>query len=123
MVRGMSIVMTKSRNTQLRKWVHQQHDSNFNDFASRRVAIEGYQASISHSVGEYAPNFRVATGLIIGQKDDITTPSQQRSMATTIPTVHSVYEIHEVGHLTHYESPWLVADFIRQHLLEAGQHA
>jgi pimeloyl-ACP methyl ester carboxylesterase len=114
MVRGMSIVMTKSWNRELRKWVHAQHDANFNDFADRRVAIEGYNASISHNVGDYASEFTVPTLLIIGDKDDITSPKQQYAMAQTIAAPHSISHHMGVGHLTHYEIPAEVAADIRQ---------
>ena len=114
MVRGMSIVMTKSWNKELRAWVHAQHDQNFNDFASRRVAIEGYNASISHNVGDYASSFEVPTLLIIGDKDDITSPKQQYAMAQSIQAPHSISHHMGVGHLTHYEIPSEVADDIRQ---------
>lgn len=114
MVRGMSIVMTKSWNSGLRKWVHAQHDANFNDFASRRVAIEGYNASISHNVSDYAASFTVPTLLIIGDKDDITSPKQQYSMAQAITAPHSISHHMGVGHLTHYEIPADVAADIRQ---------
>lgn len=113
MVRGMSILMTKSWNRQLRSWVHAQHDANFNDFASRRVAIEGYAASISHNVSEYASDFKVPTLLIIGSRDDITSPKQQREMALQIKAKHELVEHRGVGHLTHYEVPELVAADIR----------
>jgi pimeloyl-ACP methyl ester carboxylesterase len=113
MVRGMSIVMTKSHQPALRRWVHEQHDANFNDFANRRVAIEGYNASIAHNVGEYAPNFRVPTTLIIGAKDDITSVEQQEAMAATIPVEWSLTNLQGVGHLTHYEKPDQVAMAIR----------
>lgn len=123
MVRGMSIVMTKSWNRQLRRWVHSQHDANFNDFANRRVAIEGYNASISHNVGEYASAFKVATTLIIGSKDDITSVKQQEAMATTIPVSHSLTNLRGVGHLTHYEKPFEVAAAIRADLALDQIHA
>ena len=113
MVRGMSIVMTKSRTRALRQWVHDQHDANFNDFANRRVAIEGYNASISHHVGEYAPHFSVPTTLIIGAKDDITSVKQQEAMAATIPVDWTLTNLQGVGHLTHYEKPAEVAMAIR----------
>ena len=116
MVRGMSIVMTKSWNRQLRQWVHAQHDANFNDFANRRVAIEGYNASISHNVGNYAPAFKVPTTLIIGAKDDITSVKQQEAMAATIPAHWSLTNLRGVGHLTHYEKPFEVAAAIRADL-------
>jgi pimeloyl-ACP methyl ester carboxylesterase len=118
MVRGMSIVMTKSKNRDLRKWVHAQHDANFNDFANRRVAIEGYLASISHNVGEYAPSFKVPTTLVIGAKDDITSVRQQEAMAATIPESWTLTTLQGVGHLTHYEMPFEVAAAMRADLLD-----
>jgi pimeloyl-ACP methyl ester carboxylesterase len=114
MVRGMSIIMTKTWNRELRKWVHGQHDANFNDFANRRVAIEGYNASISNNVSDYAADFKVPTLLIIGSRDDITSPKQQFAMATKIPAPHSISQHMGVGHLTHYEIPNDVAADIRQ---------
>ncbi len=111
MVRGMSIVMTKSTNLSLRKWVHGQHAANFSDFASRRVAIEGYRASISHNVGEYAPRFRVPVLAIIGSKDDITSVQQQEQMLKTISTPANMVTLN-TGHLTHYEKPLEVARHI-----------
>lgn len=111
MVRGMSIVMTKSRNPRLRKWVHAQHDANFSDFASRRVAIEGYRASISHNVGEYSSRFRVPVLIIIGSKDDITSVKQQEKMFATISTPSNMVTLN-TGHLTHYEKPLEVAEQI-----------
>jgi len=116
MVRGMSIVMTKSWNRELRQWVHAQHDANFNDFANRRVAIEGYNASISNNVGDFAPAFTVPTTLIIGAKDDITSVKQQESMAATILVKWTLTNLRGVGHLTHYEKPFDVASAIREDL-------
>ncbi len=116
MVRGMSIVMTKSWNPKLRRWVHAQHDANFNDFGNRRVAIEGYNASISHNVGEYASKFNVPVTLIIGAKDDITSVKQQEAMARTIREPWTLTNITGVGHLTHYEKPFEVASAIREDL-------
>lgn len=114
MVRGMSIIMTKSWNRELRKWVHAQHDANFNDFANRRVAIEGYNASISNNVSDYAAEFKVPTLLIIGDRDDITSPKQQFAMALKLNVPHSISQHMGVGHLTHYEIPKEVAEDIRQ---------
>lgn len=114
MVRGMSIVMTKSWNRELRSWVHAQHDQNFIDFANRRVVIEGYRASISTDVSEYAADFKVPTLLIIGTRDDITSTKQQFAMAQKIQVPHSISQHVGVGHLTHYEVPAEVADDIRR---------
>lgn len=116
MVRGMSVLMTKSWNKKLRKWVHAQHDANFNDFASRQVAIEGYEASISHNVSEYASRFKVPTLVMIGSRDDITSVKQQRQMIAKISVPTSVEIFAGVGHLTHYECPELVAASIAEFL-------
>lgn len=121
MVRGMSIVMTKSRNRVLRRWVHRQHDENFNDFANRRVAIEGYRASISNCVSDFAAKFNTRVLIIAGEKDDITTVSQQQEMARLIKTQHRLHVIPGVGHLTHYECPAAVANLIRQFVIEQAK--
>lgn len=121
MVRGMSIIMTKSWNRNLRTWIHAQHDANFNDFANRRIAIEGYRASISKNVSDYAAQFRVPTLLIIGSRDDITSTKQQFAMAAKIPVPHSISQHMGVGHLTHYEIPSEVAQDIRQFVAQQEQ--
>ena len=121
MVRGMSIIMTKTWNRELRKWIHAQHDANFNDFSNRRIAIEGYRASISRNVSDYAMHFKVPTLLIIGSRDDITSPKQQFAMATKIPVAHSISQHMGVGHLTHYEIPKDVAQDIRRFVEQQRQ--
>lgn len=113
MVRGMSIVMTKTRNLSLRRWIHLQHDENFSDFSSIRVALEGYAASVSDDVSNYSESFRVPTLVIIGDRDEITSTKQQYAMAGTITASHTVSLHQGVGHLTHYETPALVASDIR----------
>lgn len=118
MVRGMSIVMTKSRDRELRAWIHKQHDDNFNDFASTRVALEGYAASISDNVRNYAGKFQVPTLVIIGDRDEITSTEHQQKMTDSIPAKKYLSLHQGIGHLTHYESPVLVADDIRTFVAE-----
>lgn len=114
MVRGMSIVMTKSRDKNLRAWVHRQHDENFNDFAHLKVAIEGYRASISSCVGDYLDEIKTPTLMIAGDKDDITSVAQQRSAFAKLDAATSRLEVvFGVGHLTHYETPEQVGELIR----------
>lgn len=106
MVRGMSIVMTKSRMRELRSWVHRQHDENFNDYASRRVALEGYSASISNCVSDYVASFKVPVLLLVGERDDITSIPQQERLFARLPVTGSEFRsFAKVGHLTHYEIP------------------
>jgi pimeloyl-ACP methyl ester carboxylesterase len=115
MVRGMSIIMTKSRVKELRAWVHRQHDENFNDYASRRVALEGYTASISNCVSDYAKDFRVPVLMMIGEKDDITSVGQQERLLQLIGSKQKQLDnFPSVGHLTHYEIPTIIAETIRK---------
>lgn len=113
MVRGMSIIMAKTRDPQLRRWIHKQHDDNFSDFANRRVVQEAYRASTSECVGQWAPEFTVPTLVITGTKDDITSPRQQHRMFASLRVPSRLCEHDGVGHLTHYEIPADVANDIR----------
>lgn len=114
MVRGMSILMTKSRDRSLRTWVHRQHDANFNDFATRDVAIQGYRASISACVGDFAAGISIPTLILAGERDDITSVEQQRQMVALIPHQNwRLRVIEKVGHLSHYETPEIVSDEIK----------
>ena len=114
MVRGMSIVMTKTKDKNLRAWVHRQHDENFNDFAELRVAIEGYRASVSNCVADFASKIEIPTLMIAGSKDDITTVQQQQATFSKLGSPGSSLEvISGVGHLTHYETPDQIANLVR----------
>jgi len=113
MVRVMSEVLTKTKNQPLRAWIHRQHHENFSEFAERRVATEGYVASNSRSVASYARGISNDTLLIAGEFDDITSlPDEHRLLRMFSHAQLKV--IRGVGHLTHYETPTQVADFIRE---------
>jgi len=113
MVRGMSVVMTKSRDRDLRKWIHAQHDSNFSDFASRAVALDGYSASISNCVGDFSADFKLPVLMLIGELDDITALFSSIGQSSS-----KLVEFKRVGHLTHYEIPEEVAKSIEEWLAE-----
>ena len=115
MVRGMSVVMAKTGNRKLRKWIHKQHDENFNDFANRKVALEGYVASVSNCVSDFAPKISAEVLMLVGKRDDITTVAQQRALVTKIGSGKVQLEIFKsVGHLTHYEIPEKIAAVVSQ---------
>lgn len=119
MVRGMSIVMTKSRDGNLRRWIHAQHDANFNDFATRAVALEGYAASVSNCVRDYSANFSVPVLMLIGERDDITSVEEQQNLHRSIELLPShLVQFERVGHLTHYEVPEDVANAIEMWIAE-----
>ena len=111
-VRGMSILLAKTKDKELRTWIHREHDENFSNFASRRVAHEGFLASISHNVGEYAGKISQSTLLIIGERDDITSVANQHAVQGKFANA-VLEQIEGVGHLIHYEAPLLAARFIQ----------
>jgi len=111
-VRVMSVLLAKTKDAELRSWIHREHDENFSNFSSRRVAHEGFLASISHNVGEFAANIKLPTLLIIGQRDDITSVSDQLAVQGKFANA-KLEQIDGVGHLIHYEAPLLAARFIQ----------
>jgi pimeloyl-ACP methyl ester carboxylesterase len=115
-VRIMSEVLAKTKEPKLRNWIHQQHEQNFSDFADRRVAVEGYYASLSKSVVSFAAQIPNRTLLIAGELDDITTLEDQQRAAALFSAA-KLEVIPDVGHLIHYEAPAeaaaLIAAFIR----------
>jgi len=117
MVRVMSEVLTKTKNRQLRAWIHKQHDENFSEFAERRVATEGYTASNSRSVSSYARGIQNDTLLIAAELDDITALADQQRVLRMFPHA-SLKVIRGVGHLVHYETPALAAEHARDFILE-----
>ncbi|MEY4367736.1 MAG: hypothetical protein RLZ28_1151 [Actinomycetota bacterium] len=114
-VRFMSALLAKTKDAELRRWIHREHDENFSNFSDRRVASEGFTASVSHNVGEYAAKITIPTLLIIGQKDDITSVADQHRVKEIFPNAQ-LNQIGGVGHLIHYEEPFLAAEIITEFL-------
>jgi pimeloyl-ACP methyl ester carboxylesterase len=118
MVRVMSEVLAKTKNPALRAWIHKQHDENFSEFAERRVATEGYVASMSRSVSSYARGIENQTLLIAGELDDITSLADEQRLLRMF--AHAELKvIRGVGHLIHYETPTQAAGFVREFLTDA----
>jgi len=113
MVRAMSEVLTKTRNPGLRGWIHKQHAENFSSFALRRVATEAYLASTGKNVTGYARNIHQPTLLLIGELDDITSVADQKRNKKLFESA-TLKQIDGVGHLIHYETPKLAADYITE---------
>ncbi|MEC5198395.1 pimeloyl-ACP methyl ester carboxylesterase [Arthrobacter sp. PL16] len=114
-VRGMSMFMAKTKDRTLRRWIHGQHDAYFSSFASRRVVLEAFRASISGTVRDRARDLVMPVLLIAAEQDDIGSVASQRELAALIP--HATLEvIPDVGHLVHYEKPreaaLLIEDFL-----------
>lgn len=114
-VRAMSIAMAKTSDPELRRFIHDQHDTYFSRFADRDVLHDAFVASVSHDVSEFASSITVPTLLVAAQQDDITPIEVERELATRFRDA-SLVEIADVGHLIHYETPAEAAGAIRRFL-------
>lgn len=114
-VKIMSISMTKTKDPDVRRFIHQQHLTHFSTFASPKVVAEAFRTSVSHDVREAADAITLPTLLIAGEHDDITALPKQRLLATAIKDAHLVV-IPRVGHLIHYETAPEAAKAIKNFL-------
>lgn len=103
-VRVMSVAMAKTRDRELRRWIHDQHDRFFSAFADRDVVLEAFRASVGSDVSEYASAISQPTLLVAADRDDITPVSAQHRLQTLFPDA-TLHVIPGVGHLIHYEMP------------------
>ncbi len=112
-VRIMSMTMAKTHDKGLRTYIHHQHDQYFSRFHSAQSVSQGFTTSVSHHVGEFAAKIPTPTLLIAGSLDDITPLSEQYALVKKFPKAR-LKVIKNVGHLTHYETPEIVAQFVNQ---------
>ena len=99
---AMSLVMTKSKDAQLRRYVREQHRAYFNGFHTRQVLAESYRASVSDTVGRYAPDLELPVLMIGGLLDELGSEQTQQQLAASFAQARLVM-LPEVGHLVHYE--------------------
>lgn len=118
-VRAMSVSMAKTRDPELRRFVHDQHDTYFSRFADRDVLHDAFVTSVSHDVRESARSISQPVLLVAAQRDDITPIEKERALARLFPRAELV-EIADVGHLIHYETPAPAAAAIRRFLAPSG---
>ncbi|MCU1545922.1 MAG: alpha/beta hydrolase [Homoserinimonas sp.] len=114
-VRGMSLVLMKTRDKQVRRWIHSEHHTYFSRYANRDVVIEAFHASIADSVADFADQITVPTLLVAAELDDITPLSAHPPIIEAIGNAQLVV-IPGVGHLIHYETPVPAAEAITQFL-------
>jgi len=111
-VHFMSVSLAKTRDKALRRWIHSEHHTYFNNFANRDVVVEAFDASISADVSDFASRVDVPTLLVAAELDDITPVSAQYELEKLFPRA-SLTVLPGVGHLIHYEVPDLAAEAIR----------
>jgi pimeloyl-ACP methyl ester carboxylesterase len=103
-VRGASIALAKTRDPRLRRWIHNQHDRYFSGYATRRVVLEAFRASVTHDVTEYASRITLPVHLVAAEHDDITFVKDVEALQRMLPDA-TLTVIPDVGHLVHYETP------------------
>lgn len=114
-VRVMSVSMAKTRDKELRRFIHDQHDTYFSRFGDRDVLHQAFVTSVSNDVRASAPAIDQPTLLVAAVRDDITPIEAERHLATLFADSELV-EIDDVGHLIHYETPAAAADAITRFL-------
>lgn len=114
-VRIMSIAMAKTSDPEIRRFIHDQHDTYFSRFADRDVLRDAFVASVSHDVSQFAASISTPTLLIAAQRDDITPIEVERELVTRFDD-GTLVEIAHVGHLIHYETPAEAAGAVRRFL-------
>lgn len=111
LVQGISVTMVESKDPVVRRFVHDQHHTYFSRYASRQTVVEGFDASVSHDVSEFADGITMPTLLVGAIKDPITSPKQVEQLHQRIPG-SELRMIPDVGHLVHYETPRAAAEAI-----------
>lgn len=103
-VLGVSRAMTRTKDPQLRRFIHESHLRYFSRFHSPALLREVHEASVTRTVADYAGSLPVPTLLVAGEVDPIAPLDGQRELARRIVDARLVV-IPDVGHLVHYESP------------------
>jgi pimeloyl-ACP methyl ester carboxylesterase len=109
----ITVSMMKTKDKQLRTYIYDQHHRHFDKFHSPSSVAAGFRTSISHNVRDFAGKITTPTLLIVAEKDDITSLSQQKELHVLFSDAE-LKIIRDVGHLTHYETPDQVASLIQE---------
>lgn len=109
----VSLGTTTTKDRELRHWIKAEHRRYFNDFATHRSMVEAMQASNTHHVAQFALSIANQTLVITGDKDRIGKSKRQAALHQVFPNA-AVKIIPGVGHLTHYETPNQVAQFVKE---------
>ncbi len=109
----MTIAMTKTRDKQLRAFIHEQHNTHFSSFYSAQTVSEAFRAATINTVRDHAAHIPHKTLLVAGQKDDVTPLDKQIILSEKFPNAQ-LRVIDNTGHLLHYETPAEAAAFIHE---------
>lgn len=107
----MSALLAKTKDKTLRRKIHRGHLAHFSSFQSRRVVMESFKASVSHTAAEKADQIIMPTLLIVGEIDDIAPLRAQKQLHQKLVGSQLVIAP-RVGHLVHHEAPDIAAQAI-----------
>lgn len=99
-----SATMTKTKDKELRKWIHWNHITYMKRFSDRRTLLEAYDSSSNTTIRDYVTKLEVPILMVAGRKDDIAPIKTQRSLAALLKNAELI-ELDNVGHIIHYEQP------------------
>ena len=111
----VTATLAKTRDKNLKRWIHEEHLRYFSAFSSPSTVAEGFDASISTDVTKYAGALTMPVLIIAGQDDIVAPAAGQHAFADSLPDAELVM-IDGVGHLVHYEKSRDAADAIRKFL-------
>lgn len=112
-VRVMSSTMAKTKNSELRAWIHDQHNRYFSHFNTREGVLSAFRTSVSTDVSQFAPALTLPVLLIVAERDDITALPEQMRVHAQLPN-STLTVVPGVGHLVHYEAPDFAARAIEE---------
>jgi pimeloyl-ACP methyl ester carboxylesterase len=114
-VQIMSVTLAKTRDPELRRWIHEEHHRYFNGFSDPQTVAEAFDASLSTDVTQYAASLTMPVLVIAGEDDEIAPAPGQHAFVAKLPDGELVMLDH-VGHLIHYEQPVQAAEALRRFL-------
>nr|WP_245190050.1 alpha/beta hydrolase [Leucobacter exalbidus] len=118
-VRGMTEVMAKTRDRELRRWIQGQHAAYFSSFSDAKTLLDAFRASVSHTVLEATAVYTMPTLIIAGKRDDITPLAKQLELHRRIAG-STLRVIPDSGHLVHYEAVQDTVAYVIWHLTGQG---
>ena len=117
--RVVSVAMVTTRDRDLRRWIHAEHDRYFSGFANRRMLLEAFHTSSVTDVATHAPHISAPTLLVASENDDVAPLPSQRELESKFDDARLVV-IPRIGHLSHYEAPDVVAQEMAGFLAALG---
>lgn len=110
-----SASMTKTKDKELRKWIHWNHVTYMKMFSDRKTLLQAYDSSSTTTIADYSASLDLPILMIAGKKDAIAPIKSQRKLVNELKNA-TLIELDNVGHIIHYEKPAEAGQAIRDFL-------